>query len=444
MDKYDIFISYSSSDEQAAQEVCQELEQAGFKCWIASRDIRPGASYPNEIALGIRKSDIFIIILSENSVRSPHVNTETDLAFNQGKRIIPFFIEKADLGDSMSYYLARKQWIIGYPDFKSHIKKLKDAIITDYHGSSVKSDKNREKNSPADSGQTSQSTELSEKSESNEKTEKSEFLDLPEIPNLSSSVFPSLSTPPEFNNPESSTSGTDTGNYKKRVEPMQFFTQKPLLRNLSKKTAVSIIIGIVITSLVLFISAYIFIGLDGNKVKVTPSKQIPGPEVSEEVAVSSDEQYVEKESYPTNENPVTLSHLTGGIVSKDGQKRYTYYLTLTLSLNPDTPESIMVSGKMKENGGKEYWEVTGDIYDKIPSEYHGKNVRLYLYSNANGQSDMCIGSLTGKIRLADTIFSFEGEAKGYQGLFPEGDFIFVDNISRKAIEDLSNLGLRME
>jgi hypothetical protein len=36
-----VFISYASQDASVAQKVCSALEEAGFRCWMAPRDVRP-------------------------------------------------------------------------------------------------------------------------------------------------------------------------------------------------------------------------------------------------------------------------------------------------------------------------------------------------------------------------------------------------------------------
>jgi len=46
---HDVFISHSSVDKNAADAICHALEQSGVKCWIAPRDIQPGANYGGEI-----------------------------------------------------------------------------------------------------------------------------------------------------------------------------------------------------------------------------------------------------------------------------------------------------------------------------------------------------------------------------------------------------------
>ena len=40
---HDAFISYSSKDKTIADAVCARLEARGIRCWIAPRDVRPGA-----------------------------------------------------------------------------------------------------------------------------------------------------------------------------------------------------------------------------------------------------------------------------------------------------------------------------------------------------------------------------------------------------------------
>ena len=40
---HEVFISYSSANIQTAQAICHALESNRIKCWMAPRDIRPGA-----------------------------------------------------------------------------------------------------------------------------------------------------------------------------------------------------------------------------------------------------------------------------------------------------------------------------------------------------------------------------------------------------------------
>ena len=41
---HDVFISYSSKDKPVADAACATFEAAGMRCWIAPRDVPPGAA----------------------------------------------------------------------------------------------------------------------------------------------------------------------------------------------------------------------------------------------------------------------------------------------------------------------------------------------------------------------------------------------------------------
>ena len=41
--EHEVFISYSSKNKNAAVAICHILEENEIKCWMAPRDIPPGA-----------------------------------------------------------------------------------------------------------------------------------------------------------------------------------------------------------------------------------------------------------------------------------------------------------------------------------------------------------------------------------------------------------------
>lgn len=105
--KYDVFISYSSADSKHAFDVCSFLESNNLKCWIAPRNIRPGAPYAHEIVQGINNSSIAVLILSYSSQKSEHVRNEIDLLLKRGITILPFVINELNINDS--YYTKLSQ-----------------------------------------------------------------------------------------------------------------------------------------------------------------------------------------------------------------------------------------------------------------------------------------------------------------------------------------------
>lgn len=45
----EVFVSYASQDVAVANAVLGNLERQGIKCWIAPRDVKPGAQYADAI-----------------------------------------------------------------------------------------------------------------------------------------------------------------------------------------------------------------------------------------------------------------------------------------------------------------------------------------------------------------------------------------------------------
>jgi hypothetical protein len=115
---HDVFISHSSKDKLTADAICHSLEQNGIRCWIAPRDVRAGANYGAEIMRGIKNCRLLILIFSGNSNASLAVVKEIEIAFSNGKTIIPFRIDNAKISDDLSFYIAGNHWIDAYPDDK--------------------------------------------------------------------------------------------------------------------------------------------------------------------------------------------------------------------------------------------------------------------------------------------------------------------------------------
>ncbi|HEY1336061.1 MAG TPA: SUMF1/EgtB/PvdO family nonheme iron enzyme [Bryobacteraceae bacterium] len=106
-----VFISYSSTDHQAAEQICTALEKSGYGCWIAPRDIEPGADYPTAILNGVEQARVVVVIISEAAVASPHILTEIGHAFGDKKPIIPFRLSDAKLPPNFDYFLSMSQWL---------------------------------------------------------------------------------------------------------------------------------------------------------------------------------------------------------------------------------------------------------------------------------------------------------------------------------------------
>ena len=56
-----VFLSYASHDTEIANTVCRDLENRGIRCWIAPRDVAPGALYADAIVRAINESKVLLI-----------------------------------------------------------------------------------------------------------------------------------------------------------------------------------------------------------------------------------------------------------------------------------------------------------------------------------------------------------------------------------------------
>ena len=111
----DVFLSYAFVDGQVARMLCEKLESMGISVWYSTRDIMPGYDFANVIPPIIRQCKVFLMILSEISMKSPHCLNELALAFQsyhkRGLSILPVLIGNAHLTDEVKYYLAMLQCI---------------------------------------------------------------------------------------------------------------------------------------------------------------------------------------------------------------------------------------------------------------------------------------------------------------------------------------------
>jgi TolB-like protein/Tfp pilus assembly protein PilF len=105
------FISYSSQDAAIANTVVAALEQAGQKCWLAPRDVIPGAQYADEIIGAINDASVIVLVLSSQSIESPHVGKEIERASSKRRRIIALRTDTTPLTRSLEYFLSESQWI---------------------------------------------------------------------------------------------------------------------------------------------------------------------------------------------------------------------------------------------------------------------------------------------------------------------------------------------
>ncbi len=107
----DVVICYAKEDKKQARQLNSRLETNGIKCWIAPRDINPGAKYEEALSKAIEGAEILILILSQASEKSEKVGKELEIAAENKIPIIPFKIGATSHSMPVMYMLSSLDWV---------------------------------------------------------------------------------------------------------------------------------------------------------------------------------------------------------------------------------------------------------------------------------------------------------------------------------------------
>ena len=124
-----VFISHSSKDKPVGDAACAILEQRGYRCWIAPRDILPGTEWGEAIMNGLTSCQVFVLVFSANANESPQVRREIERAVHHGLLVIPFRIEDVAPHRSMEYFMSVPHWLDAMtPPLEAHLDKLAEVV----------------------------------------------------------------------------------------------------------------------------------------------------------------------------------------------------------------------------------------------------------------------------------------------------------------------------
>ena len=102
----EVFISYASKDRKRILDLVDRLSAAGVSVWIDQMGIEGATMWSQEIVAAIRDCKVLILAISKNSAGSENVVKEVALASEGRKRILPVYLEQAEIPESMAYQLA--------------------------------------------------------------------------------------------------------------------------------------------------------------------------------------------------------------------------------------------------------------------------------------------------------------------------------------------------
>lgn len=107
----DVFVSYAQPDREAAFRIAAQLEAQGVACWIAPRDVPPGAEYGQAIIDGIEGAKALVLVFSEAANESQFVRREVERAVSKGKPVFPVRVREAKPSGALEFFIASAQWV---------------------------------------------------------------------------------------------------------------------------------------------------------------------------------------------------------------------------------------------------------------------------------------------------------------------------------------------
>ncbi len=120
-----IFFSYASADFAQADATRQYLENKGWRCWIAPRDInRTGLPYTEAIPQAMQQVSAIVVLLSQSANVSVHIPREVDLALERKLPIIPLRLVDILPAGQLEYLLRTCQWLDMFQ--QSHDSAMKE------------------------------------------------------------------------------------------------------------------------------------------------------------------------------------------------------------------------------------------------------------------------------------------------------------------------------
>jgi formylglycine-generating enzyme required for sulfatase activity len=91
------FLSYSRTNKEFALRLARELKSEGFPVWLDQLDIPLGARWDVEVEKALIECEIFMIIITKDSISSENVLDEIGYAIDSGKRFLPVLLEKCNI-----------------------------------------------------------------------------------------------------------------------------------------------------------------------------------------------------------------------------------------------------------------------------------------------------------------------------------------------------------
>jgi len=119
-------MSYAREDQEFVRRLVKRLTLRGQEVWVDWEDILPSAEWMREISEAIDANEVFVFVISPDSVASEVCRAELDLAVAGGKRIVPV-LHRETPTDDVPRVVAGLNWLLPPPP--DDFSELIDALV---------------------------------------------------------------------------------------------------------------------------------------------------------------------------------------------------------------------------------------------------------------------------------------------------------------------------
>ena len=109
-----VFVCCAIEDLATGEAVRASLESNGLKCLLPDRGLAPGQSLATRANEAMRDAELFLLILTQHSNRSPEVRQRLESAAHFQLPVVTFRIEPVEPADEFSYFLWEKHFVDGF------------------------------------------------------------------------------------------------------------------------------------------------------------------------------------------------------------------------------------------------------------------------------------------------------------------------------------------
>jgi TIR domain/Eukaryotic translation initiation factor eIF2A len=112
-----------------AEALCERLKAGSIRCWIAPRDILPGADWGGSIINAIGQSRAMVLVFSSHANDSQQIPHEVAYAVSAKVAVIQLRIEDVEPNDNLRYFLDTSQWLDAFASpFAQHLERIAEAV----------------------------------------------------------------------------------------------------------------------------------------------------------------------------------------------------------------------------------------------------------------------------------------------------------------------------